>query len=56
MLNHPNDYPFADRRTTIAGHSFIWTKKGLQVLFDPYEVDSYAGGIKHVFVPEKYLK
>ncbi|WP_146549735.1 RsiV family protein [Rummeliibacillus suwonensis] len=56
MLNHPNNYPFADQQTTIAGHSFIWTKKGLQVVFDPYEVASFAGGIKYVPVPGKYLK
>lgn len=56
MLNHPNNYPFADQQTTIAGHSFIWTKNGLRVVFNPYEVDSYAGWIKTVLVPGKYLK
>lgn len=56
MLNHPNDYPFADHQTTIAGHSFFWTSKGLKVVFDPYEVNSYAAGIQYVSVPSKYLK
>lgn len=56
ILSHPEKYPFADSHTSIAGHSFFWTTKGLKVIFEPYEVSSFADGFKYVSISSKYLK
>ncbi|MBQ0139457.1 MAG: DUF3298 domain-containing protein [Kurthia sp.] len=56
ILNHPSNYPFASSSTKVTGRSFYWTSKGLKLVFEPYEIDSYSGGMKTVPVAKKYLK
>lgn len=56
MLAHPEKYPFADKRTTIAGHPYYWVASGgIKVTFDPYEVAPYAAGMMTVSIPAKYM-
>ncbi|WP_010304755.1 PdaC/SigV domain-containing protein [Kurthia senegalensis] len=56
ILSRPTHYPFADNKSTIAGHQYVWTKKGLNVQFDQYDLASYAEGKKLVPIPQKYVK
>ncbi|HWI50280.1 MAG TPA: DUF3298 domain-containing protein [Rummeliibacillus sp.] len=56
VLNHPHEYPVADKNTKMYNHQYYWTPKGINIVFDPYEVDSFAAGFKYVPVPQKYLK
>ncbi len=56
VLNHPHQYPLATQYTNIYNHQFYWTLKGINVVFDPYELDSFASGFKYVPVLQRYLK
>jgi len=57
MLHNTADYPFADNKSTIAGHEFYYTSTGgVKVVFDPYELASFADGMKTVSIPKKYIK
>lgn len=56
ILNRPSKYPFGSSSTKMTGKSFYWTSKGLNLVFEPYEIDSFAGGMKTVPVAKKYLK
>lgn len=56
ILSRPNKYMLADHTTTIAGHTYYWSKKGIEVVFSPYEVAPYAAGMVTVPIPQKYLK
>ncbi|WP_102692988.1 hypothetical protein [Rummeliibacillus pycnus] len=54
--NHPYLYPLADQNTKMYNHQFYWTPKGMNIVFDPNELDSIAAGFKYVPVPKKFLK
>lgn len=56
ILSRPNKYRLADKSSTIAGHTYLWTKKGIEVVFSPYEIGPYSDGMLTVPVPQKYLK
>ena len=57
MLHNPASYPFADNKSTIAGHAFYFTSTGgIKVVFDPYEVAPYVDGMKTILIPKKYIK
>lgn len=57
VLDNKKKYPLADKKTTIAGHSFYFTSTGgIKVVFDPYEVAPYADGFVTVSIPKSQLK
>lgn len=57
VLDNKKKYPLADKKTTIAGHSFYFTSTGgIKVVFDPYEVAPYADGLVTVSIPKSQLK
>lgn len=56
ILSRPNKYRLADSSTTIAGHTYYWTNKGLNVVYSPYEISPYADGMMTVPILKKYLK
>ncbi|MGG0658369.1 hypothetical protein [Rummeliibacillus pycnus] len=56
LLNHPYKYPLADKNSKMYYHQFFWTEKGINIVFDPYELDSFAAGFKFTPVPQRYLK
>lgn len=57
VLANKKKYPLADKKTTIAGHSFYFTSTGgIKVVFDPYEVAPYADGFVTVSIPKSQLK
>lgn len=57
VLDNKKKYPLADKKTTIAGHSFYFTSTGgIKVVFDPYDVAPYADGFVTVSIPKSQLK
>lgn len=57
MLAHPEKYPFAYKKTTIAGHPYYWVASGgIKVVFAPYEVAPYAASMVTVSIPKAYIK
>ena len=57
VLDNKKKYPLADKKTTIAGHSFYFTSTGgIKVVFDPYEVAPYGDGFVTVSIPKSQLK
>jgi len=45
---------YADNKSTIAGHAFYYTSTSeVKVVFDPYELASFADGMKTVSIKIK---